>query len=135
MSNIGYVISCTDCLFAVKKGNRKICEKEGAPYYHKFVSFRYGCELGYRCRTINNDGIYWAKKELNGDDFFIQSRNQECVKEVCRKIYVSDMYVKEIRKLSKEISEKDNFIDFVRNELPDVYKKLCREFRRENNND
>lgn len=135
MSNVGYLISCTDCLFSVRKGNRKVCEKEGSPYYHKFVSFNYGCELGYRTRTINNDGVYWIKKELNGYMFTIQSRNQECAKEICRKIYTSDLYEKEIRNLKKMIIEKDAFIDFVRSELPDVYKKLWKEFRKENKDD
>lgn len=129
MSSAGYLISCTDCLFAVKKGNRKVCEKEWSPYFHKYVSFRYGCELAYRVRTTNCDGIHWVKKELNGEEFTISSRNQECVKEIYRKIYASDMYEKEIRNLNRTIIEKEEFINFIQNELPDVYKKLWKEFK------
>lgn len=130
MNNTGWITSCADCVFSVQRGNRKFCLNEKSEKYHKNVNYKNGCIYGMHQRIIHSDDKYYSNSHINGFEFSIISKNRECVREVYRRITLSNDYSKDTENITEKLKESNDFLDFIKSEIPDVYMKLKREFRR-----
>ena len=129
MNNIGWIASCADCVFSVQRGNRKFCVNEKSEKYHKNVNYKNGCTNGKHQRIIHCDDKYYSNSDINGFEFSIVSKNRECVREVYRRITLTDRYCKDVENETQKFEEANCFLKFIQKEIPDVYRKLLKNFR------
>lgn len=129
MNNIGWIASCSDCVFSVRRGNRKFCVNEKSEKYHKNINYKSGCTNGKHQRIIQSDDKYYSNSDINGFEFSIVSKNRECVREVYRRITLTNNYSIDMEKSASSLKEVSDFLDFIKSEIPDVYRRLLKNYK------
>ena len=77
------------------------------------------------CECIKFDGEKYNNYYFDGKQFCKRS-NQT----ICKKSHFSDVAIETVDKMKNIISENEDFISFMKEEIPEVYKKLYQEFRK-----
>lgn len=129
MNNIGWISSCADCVFSVPRGNRKFCVNEKSEKYHKNVNYKNGCTHGKHQRIICIADKYYSNSNINGFEFSIVSKNRECVREVYRRIALTADYSQDTENATQKAKEANDFLSFIKSEIPDVYMELYKNFK------
>lgn len=129
-------MNCSKCLFLTRKGRRKICRCQD--------SINYNCQVSYinSCNEFESNEIYAMSEENyayesvlyhEGMEIRLKSHSHDNLLSFLQKVYKIDRNVLQAMEIIPQYRYKEKFLDFIKHEIPDVYKKLEKEFRKKEN--